>query len=57
MSPKQLRWYEAKFLDACGLCGLYGCTLSIDQFAACMGLEPADRDLLLQYLESHSICL
>jgi hypothetical protein len=57
MPLKTLKWYEAEFLNACGLAGLYGCELSVDQFCACRGLEPEDREMLVEYLHRHSIAL
>jgi hypothetical protein len=56
MPVKSLKWYEAEFLNACGLAILYGTTLSYAQFAASRGLEPEEYEQLLTHLQSHHIC-
>lgn len=51
MTPKQLRSWEDQFHRACVLSCLYGCNLSLDQFCAAHGLEPEDRNTLVDHFE------
>ena len=55
MPPKQLKWWVQEYLNACGLAILYGQPLNVDQFCACRGLEPEDRDILVEHFAKHSI--
>ena len=55
VTPKVLRGWEDQFHKACVLACLYQCSLTLDQFCASNGLEPEDREVLLDHFETVGI--
>ena len=55
MNPKWLKWYEGRFMAALAYAQAYGCTLSVEQFAAAHTLEADELDQLRVQLERHGV--
>ncbi len=51
MSRKMLDWYESLYMRALGYAVMYGCNLSVEQFAAAHGLEADELQELRTHLE------
>ncbi len=52
MTPKLLRWWSEEFDRAVATANaLYNVRLYLDQFCACRGIDPEDRNTLLSYME------
>ncbi len=57
MNRKWLRWYEGQYLKALSYAVVYGCNLTVEQFAAAHALESDELEQLRARLESHGVGL
>jgi hypothetical protein len=55
MSRKMLRWYEARYMAAMAYAQVYGCGVSVEQFAAAHLLDSDELEQLRAQLESHGV--
>ena len=55
MNPKLVRWYADRYLAALAYAQVYGCGLSVEQFAAAHCLEADELDQLRAQLERHGV--
>jgi hypothetical protein len=55
MNRKWLRWYEERYMAALAYAQVYGCNLSVEQFAAAHALDTDELDQLRAHLESHGV--
>jgi hypothetical protein len=55
MNRKTLIWYEGRYMAALAYAVVYGCDLSVDQFAAAHCLDSDELDQLRAKLESHGV--
>jgi hypothetical protein len=46
---------EGQFLKACNHAILFGCALTIEQFAASLGLDPSELAELREYLDRKGV--
>jgi hypothetical protein len=51
MTRKGLIWYEALYMKALAYAVVYGCGLSVEQFAAAHALEADELEQLREHLE------
>ena len=55
MTIKALGWHEGQYMRALSYAIVYGCNLTVEQFAAAHALDPDELDQLRAYLESHGV--
>ena len=55
MTIKALRWHEEQYMRALSYAIVYGCGLSVEQFAAAHALDIDELEQLRAYLESHGV--
>jgi len=55
MNRKTLLWYESLYMRALSYAVLYGCTLSVEQFAAAHVLDADELEALRAHLEKQGV--
>lgn len=55
MNPKLLRWYESRYMAAMAYAQVYGCNISVEQFAAAHILDSDELEQLRAQLEVHGV--
>jgi hypothetical protein len=55
MTAKMLAVLEGQFLKACNHAILFGCALTVEQFAASLGLDPCELEDLRAYLDAKGV--
>ena len=55
MTTKALRWHEEQYMRALSYAIVYGCNLTVEQFAASHALDPDELEQLRAYLEGHGV--
>jgi hypothetical protein len=55
MTRKGLCWYEAAYMKALSYAVVYGCNLSVEQFAAAHALDADELEQLREHLASHGV--
>jgi hypothetical protein len=55
MTHKHLIWYEALFFKALAYAVVYGCDLTVEQFAAAHTLEADELEQLRAHLENRGV--
>ena len=55
MNRKMLRSYESRFMASMAYAQVYGCSISLEQFAAAHILDSDELEQLRAQLESHGV--
>ena len=55
MNRKALVWYESLYMRALSYAVVYGCDLSVEQFAAAHALDSDELAMLQAQLEKHGV--
>jgi hypothetical protein len=55
MNPKALAQLETEYMRALSYAVVYGCTLSVEQFAAAHALDPDELEQLRAQLQKHGV--
>jgi hypothetical protein len=55
MTRKSLIWFEAAYMKALSYAVVYGCNLTVEQFAAAYALDADELEQLRAHLESHGV--
>ncbi len=55
MNHKALAMLEAQYMRGLSYAVVYGCDLSVEQFAAALALDPEELEQLREVLERHGV--